>query len=116
MENKILKIAGENVSFVCSSRSTRSGFAHDTTLFIDGVETASATCYYYNRTWEAYRFQTVQKNAVYKAAARKRDQLLAAFKTAHGYKKMTQQRRADFENIAAADPDVTFFRAILAAL
>jgi hypothetical protein len=46
-------------SVVCTSESTRSGFRHLATLTRGGYEIAKAKICYYNRTWEAYEFESV---------------------------------------------------------
>ena len=66
-------------SFTDKARSTRSGFSHTSTIKayqigFDGtylsnsclLGSASNTCNYYNRTWEAYRFQTSRSGAAAK--------------------------------------------------
>lgn len=55
---KIFKI-NKRVEIVCNSESTRYGFRHLATLFVDGVESANTKCTYQNRTWESYEFQSV---------------------------------------------------------
>ena len=49
MELKKFKLNGKSVEFVNAYRNTRTGFAHDSTLFIDNREYGSATAIYYNR-------------------------------------------------------------------
>ena len=53
-----------NFVFVCNSEDTSSGFKHVCTLFINNIEQNTATCYYYNRNWEKYDFQTVCIKAI----------------------------------------------------
>ena len=55
---KIFKITPK-IEVVCTSESTRSGFRHLATLFIDGQEHSTDKCTYQNRTWESYDFQSV---------------------------------------------------------
>lgn len=50
----------EGYSVVCQSQGTRYGFRHVATLLKNGYEVGSAKCCYYNRTWEAYQFDTVR--------------------------------------------------------
>ena len=49
--------------FVCDSRATRDGFAHDCTLFINRYQETKTSCFYLNRTWEAYQYQSVMLSA-----------------------------------------------------
>lgn len=78
--------------FVCSSRDTRSGFAHDCTLFINNVQKAEATCYYINRTWEVYQYQTVCLCALDNEIKRYIDYKKARFMEANNYKRLTAAR------------------------
>lgn len=87
----------DNYTFVCESRNTRSGFAHDCTLYDGDFKIASATCYYLNRTWESYRFQSVMNKAVRTAIDDLEKRYLLGFKNKNGYSKMTEKRKADFE-------------------
>lgn len=97
MELKKYAINGIEYELVCDSRNTRSGFAHDCTLFKNGMKQMTGTCYYYNRTWEAYRYQTVMKCTVDKLISELKDDLLKAWKQANGIKRMTKERRNEFE-------------------
>lgn len=98
MEIRKIAVNGIDYELVCESRNTRSGFAHDCTLFKDGRQTAKATCYYYNRTWESYRYQTVMQCVVSKAIAEYKDDLLTAWKKANGIKRLTAKMKAVFES------------------
>lgn len=87
-----------HLQFVCTSRNTRNGFAHDARVFIDGndYETAKATCHYLNRTWENYAYQTVMlelaREFIDKHINWERDDYMRE----RGYKRMTKQRKAEF--------------------
>lgn len=54
MEIKKLKIGDNNIEFVCRSESTRNGFAHEVTMFVNNCERGSNRTHYLNRTWESY--------------------------------------------------------------
>ena len=49
----------EKIKVRCSTKSTRNGFKHVATLYLDGVESGTASCSYLNRTWESYEYQSV---------------------------------------------------------
>lgn len=49
----------ERIDVVCNSESTRYGFRHLATLFVDGKEYSKAKCTYQNRTYESFEFQSV---------------------------------------------------------
>lgn len=96
MELRKIELNGIAYEFVCDSRNTRTGFAHDCTLFKNGRQESKATCYYYNRTWENYQYQTVMRSAVGKALAELEDDLLTAWKKANGIKRLTAERKKEF--------------------
>lgn len=93
-----INIDGHEFEFVCNSRNTRTGFAHDCTLFINGIEQPLATCYYLNRTWERYPFQTVCTTALNKAIDTWLEYMRREFMNAHNYERMSTKRRIAFEN------------------
>lgn len=103
MEIRKMKVNGNNYEFVNTSRSTRSGFAHDTTLFINDCEYGRTTCYYYNRTWECYRYQTVMKRCVSDMIERKYKRYIENYKAENNIKRMTAEKSKDaeilFENL-----------------
>lgn len=59
---------GKNYNFICQSQNTRYGFRHLCEMQNEnGYILASVKICYYNRTWEAYDFQSVLKKACNKA-------------------------------------------------
>lgn len=103
MEIKKFTVNGKEYEFVNSSRNTRSGFAHDTTLFINGAEKTKNTCHYLNRTWECYRYQTVMMGAIRELINDRRIRLERKYKEDNGFSKLTDKRRLELENIFTAD-------------
>lgn len=116
MELKKFEIDGREVEFVNQFRGTRSGFAHDTTLFIDGRKVAEHTCHYLNRTWECYTYQTVMKRAVDEVEDREIAYLKDKFMRAHEYKKLTAKRKEEFDAECRQSTLLNFYRAIRAKL
>lgn len=116
MELKKFEIDGKEVEFVNQFRGTRSGFAHDTTLFIDGRRVAEHTCHYLNRTWECYTYQTVMKGATDDLIERETAYLKDRFMEAHEYKKLTAKRREEFEAECRQNADLNFYNAVRAKL
>lgn len=55
---------GKDIVFLNTARSTRNGFAHDSSLIVDGCRMGEHTAHYLNRTWEYYRFQTAMLGAI----------------------------------------------------
>jgi len=64
--SRIFKINNE-AEIVCESEGTRYGFRHLATLYINGLDCLTDKCCYYNRTWEAFPFQTVVLRLLEKA-------------------------------------------------
>lgn len=116
MEIKEFKVGGKRVQFVNDSRGTRSGFAHDTTLFINGYREAEHTCHYLNRTWECYTYQTVMKCAVRDAIDSRTVNLKYYFMRDKGYQKLTAKRKEEFEAVCKKDPEIKLFNAVYAKL
>lgn len=116
MDLRKIKIDGKEVEFVNAFRGTRSGFAHDTTMFIDGRKVAEATCHYLNRTWECYTYQTVMLKAVYELIEQETEYLKNRFLKINGYKKMTAQRKAVFEEECRQNVNLAFYEQIRADL
>lgn len=87
-----------NCEFICSTRNTRNGFAHDAHLIVDGAswDNFDATCNYYNRTWERYEYQTVMRRLVSNEISLCVSYHLEDFKRDRGYQRMNAKRRAEF--------------------
>lgn len=116
MELRKFEIDGREVEFVNQWRGNRSGFVHETTLFIDGRRVAEAKCQYYNRTWESYTYQTVMKKAAYQLIEEETEYLREKFMREHGYKKLTANRKAEFEAVCRENKGLAFNNAIYAKL
>lgn len=97
----------DNYTFVCGSRNTRNGFAHDCTLYDGDFEISNASCYYLNRTWECYTFQSVMKKVVRIAIDDLEKRYLVGFKSLNGYSKMTEKRKEEFEDFLKTKENYT---------
>ena len=86
---------GNEYEFINDSRNTRSGFAHDTTLFKNGRSFGRATAIYYNRTWECYRYQTVMKKCIGAIINEKEEDYISVYKANNGIKRLTAEKRAE---------------------
>lgn len=51
----------DSILIECSTQDTSYGFRHVADVYIDGVYIDRAKCCYYNRTWEAWEYQSVLK-------------------------------------------------------
>ena len=116
MEIRKFEIDGKQVEFVNQSRGTRSGFAHDTTIFIGGCNYGEATCHYLNRTWERFTYQTVMRKVVNNLMDELEYRLKVNFKEYKGYKQMTAKRQAEFEEFLKGNTEMEFYRKLLDAL
>ena len=116
MEIRKFEINGRQAEFVNESRGTRSGFAHDTHLFINGYNYGEATCHYLNRTWERYTYQTVMLRAVDSLEEEREARLKREFKAKKGYTNLTAKRQVEFAEYLEADEDMQFYKALKQAL
>lgn len=108
-----MTVNGKRVEFVCDSRNTRHGFAHDASMFVDGRHESKGHCYYLNRTWESWTYQSACLTAANNAESYWTDRLLQAFKWTHGIKRMTAKRREEFEKELNENEDIKLYRAII---
>ena len=79
--------------FVNESRSTRNGFAHDTSLFINGDKRWGATCHYINRTWECYQYQTVMQRCISDIIEANEKDYIEIYKADNGIKRLTADKK-----------------------
>ena len=113
MEIKKFNIDGIEVTFVNKSYDTRSGFKHVTNMFTNDYGEGTNTCYYYNRTWECYRYQTVMCGCVRNLIEIRIENLKSNFKFENGYLKMTAKRNEEFEKYIANDAKLKFYNKLL---
>ena len=95
MEIKKLTVNGKEYEFVNETVGTRNGFAHNTTLFVNGCRKGNARCNYLNRTWECYRYQTVMMNCVYGLKDREFERIKKEFMESKCYLKLTPNRKEE---------------------
>lgn len=103
-------------TFQNHTSATRNGFKHVSTLYINGYPVATATMYYYNRTWEAYQYRTSMRAATGKAMKQVEAAELSSYKAGHGYKRMTAQRIAAFRQHLQSVPEYAAYEDIYNAL
>ena len=111
-----LSIEGKEIIFNNSWRGTRSGFKHETELYIDGWQAAEARCYYINRTWERYSYQSVMLEAVHKLQEEEEAREKAYFLQVNGFKNMMAHRKAAFMEYLAQNKTLAFYKQIEEAL
>lgn len=89
-----ITVNGNEYQFINDSRNTRTGFAHDTTLFKNGEEIGRATAIYYNRTWECYRYQTVMQRCINDIIEKKYEDYIKFFKGFFCIKRLTAEKKS----------------------
>lgn len=94
-ELKKITMNGHDYTFVCSSRSTRSGFAHDVELFIDDMRAEENSAHYLNRTWEFYTYQTAMLGAIDKAINKHAEAIERRFRNVNSITRMTAKKREE---------------------
>lgn len=52
-----------DITYICYITDRRDGFTHNCKIMHKGRIINTVKCYYYNRTWESYRFESVLKKA-----------------------------------------------------
>lgn len=109
-------VKSREIEFVCNARSTRHGFAHDCTMFVDGVQWQEATCHYLNRTWERWTYESVCKAAVRKELDGIAHSIERDYKANNGLTRLTSKRRMIVDDIIHKDGDYLFASAILNTL
>lgn len=113
---KQMMINNKEVTFDCKAKKTRNGFAHKCEMSINGVYFTDVKINYYNRTWEAYPFQTVIKNAVYDLLNELYEETEMILKEDEGWKRITKDRRATIDCIYNDSATKQFYDEILKAL
>jgi hypothetical protein len=102
-EIKRIVIDEKEFMFYCDSRSTRHGFAHDVELFVNGKPKEKTACHYLNRTWECWQYQTAICSVIRQYMNRYAGYMLDDFKFDNKIKRLTAQKKADFEALRDAD-------------
>lgn len=90
---------GKLYTFICKSRNTRNGFAHECDLFVNGQFINENTCYYLNRTWEYYEYQTVCIGAINKAIEHEKRILTYNFKSVHSLQRLSKKRKEELQQV-----------------
>lgn len=86
------RVIGE-FEFRCSGYETNYSWGHEVELYVHGVRVLKTRKRYYNRTWEAYEYQSVMRDAL----ARYKDAMLAEILTKHkienGLERLSAKRK-----------------------
>lgn len=91
-----ITIDGKRYRFYLSAWKTRSGFAHGAEMFDCESYTivAEYKCYYLNRTWECWTYQTAILGAVSKAMDYLKSDVADNLRAENGWKVITKKRSA----------------------
>lgn len=100
--------------FDCRSWGTRSGFAHGAELTDTGrwERLAEEKCYYLNRTWECYNFQTAMLGAIRKAQNNEVTRVWNGLQRTNGWQKITAKRREALDKALAESEYFTTLKAL----
>jgi transcription antitermination factor NusG len=93
MEIKKLNINNNEYEFVNEFKSTRNGFKHITTLFLNGYKLGDATINYINRTWEMYEYQSVMKKVVNELIHEIETDFIEHYKSKHNISRLTSKTK-----------------------
>ena len=107
---KNANINGTTFQFVCTSRNTRSGFAHDCELTTSNGQTVNATAIYYNRTWEQYEYQSVMIKAVNYLIECRKEHLKSNYKDANNLTRLTAKHSEKLNALINSDDLIITYR------
>ena len=120
MQTFLRTIDGYNYTIICESKNTRNGFKHEAYLYqVVGVEMYllnKATCYYLNRTWEAYTYQSVLHTVITELIDHDLGSFIANEKDIHNIKRLTSVKRAELLAIFEASPSIKRYRGLWTAI
>ena len=83
---------GEKNSIYCKCENTRNGFKHVATMYYN-KNTYVAVCYYLNRTWECFEYQSVIRKLYYIISDEMKEKAVEEWKTAKGRKRISSIER-----------------------
>lgn len=107
------QIDDHNITFVNESKNTRSGFKHVSRLYINGMPISEGTRYYYNRTWERYRFQSSMIECVEKAIKWCADDLKENIMQKNNWKRLSPARSEAIRKAINEEQNIQFYNSIL---
>ena len=87
---------GTKFEFICESWSNSRAWGHRVKLYTgtNYAPIADVKIRYYNRTWEAYQYQSCMRAAVDRVRHEREVSLIAYHKEEHNIKRLTKERRA----------------------
>ena len=116
MEMRRFNIDGKEILFMNAWRGTRSGFMHETELYIDGWQAGAARCYYINRTWERYSYQSVMLQAIHNLQEEETNREKNRFRQQHGIKNIMERHKPALAEHLENSETLSFYKKIEEAL
>ena len=83
---------GEKNSIYCKYENTRNGFKHVATMYYNR-NTYVAVCYYLNRTWECFEYQSVIRKLYYIISDEMKEKAVDEWKAEKGKKRISAVER-----------------------
>ncbi len=83
---------GEKNSIYCKCENTRNGFKHVATMYYNR-NTYVAVCYYLNRTWECFEYQSVIRKLYYIISDEMKEKAVEEWKISKGKKRISAVER-----------------------
>ena len=83
---------GEKNSIYCKYENTRNGFKHVATMYYNR-NTYVAVCYYLNRTWDCFEYQSVIRKLYYIISDEMKEKAVEEWKTSKGKKRISKTER-----------------------
>ena len=111
-----LSIEGKEIVFINTWRGTRSGFMHETELYINGWAATAAKCHYINRTWERYSYQSVMLQAVHNLQEEETNREKNRFRQQHGIKNIMARHKPALDQQLENSKTLSFYKKIEEAL
>lgn len=111
-----LNINGIDFNFYNKSRSNRSGFVHESTLFVNGQKIGSYKIQYYNRTWEVYQYQSVMKNLVYNLISSYTEKYKMNYKKDKNIKRLTEAKKAEMMDLLKNEKEYVILKELYNSL
>ena len=84
-------------NFIVERGNTRNGFKHTCNLIVNGLHNVKNGCHYYNRTWEAYDYQSVMSGAINTYKCEIEEQVKQRLLAKEGKKRMTPTLKKELE-------------------
>lgn len=109
-----LKAEGFNqeIIFINDTWETSNAWGHKSVLWIDGVEIATNKVRYYNRTWEAYQYQSCMCGIIYSLMDKISNEYIEHYKKINNIKRLSKNKREQAVEISHNDKKYKLYQAI----